>query len=246
MARRIIVDIFIPCFVDQLFPETGMNMVKVLEKVGCEVTYNTNQTCCGQPAFNAGFFDEAREVANKFLDDFSNDTSHYIVAPSASCVGMVRNAYQDIFVKSSKLVKYRAMQKKVYELTEFLTDVLGVTDIPGAALQGRYTYHDSCSALRECGIKEGPRALLSKVQGLELVEMEDVETCCGFGGSFAVKFEAISTAMAEQKVENAIATGADYIVSTDSSCLMHLEAYIQKQNKPIKTMHIADVLASGW
>ncbi|MBC5992334.1 (Fe-S)-binding protein [Pontibacter cellulosilyticus] len=246
MAKRIIVDIFIPCFVDQLFPETGMNMVKVLEKIGCEVNYNPNQTCCGQPAFNAGFFDEAREVAIKFLDDFSNETSHYIVAPSASCVGMVRNAYQDIFVKSSNLVKYRTMQKKVYELTEFLTDVMGVTNIEGAALQGRYTYHDSCSALRECGIKAGPRALLDNVQGLELVEMEDNETCCGFGGTFAVKFEAISTAMAEQKVDNALATGADYIISTDSSCLMHLQAYINKQKKPIKTMHIADVLASGW
>lgn len=223
-----------------------MNMVKVLEKVGCEVRYNPNQTCCGQPAFNAGFFNEAREVADKFLDDFSNEDAHYIVAPSASCVGMVRNAYQDIFVKSSKLVKYRAMQKKVYELTEFLTDVMGITSIDGAALRGRYTYHDSCSALRECGIKAGPRELLNHVQGLELVEMEDSETCCGFGGTFAVKFEAISTAMAEQKVDNAIATGADYIVSTDSSCLMHLEAYIQKQKKPIKTMHIADVLASGW
>ncbi|AKD05182.1 (Fe-S)-binding protein [Pontibacter korlensis] len=246
MASRTIVDIFVPCFVDQLFPDTAMNMVKVLEKVGCEVRYNPNQTCCGQPAFNAGFFNEAREVADKFLDDFSNETSHYIVAPSASCVGMVRNAYQDIFVKSSKLVKYRAMQKKVYELTEFLTDVMGITRIDGASLAGRYTYHDSCSALRECGIKEGPRALLGNVRGLELVEMEDSETCCGFGGTFAVKFEAISTAMAEQKVDNAIATGADYIVSTDSSCLMHLEAYIKKQNKPIKTMHIADVLASGW
>ncbi|GAB3199412.1 L-lactate dehydrogenase complex protein LldE [Pontibacter aydingkolensis] len=246
MAKRIIVDIFIPCFVDQLFPETGMNMVKVLEKVGCEVNYNPNQTCCGQPAFNAGFFDEAREVANKFLTDFSNETSHYIVAPSASCVGMVRNAYQDIFVKSSKLVKYRAMQKKVYELTEFLTDVLGITTIDGAALQGKYTYHDSCSALRECGIKAGPRALLNGVQGLELIEMEDSETCCGFGGTFAVKFESISTAMAEQKVEHALATGAEFIISTDSSCLMHLQAYINKQKKPIKTMHIADVLASGW
>ena len=246
MAKRIIVDIFIPCFVDQLFPETGMNMVKVLEKIGCEVNYNPNQTCCGQPAFNAGFFDEAREVATKFLNDFSNETSHYIVAPSASCVGMVRNAYQDIFVKSSNLVKYRTMQKKVYELTEFLTDVLEITHIEGAALQGRYTYHDSCSALRECGIKAGPRALLGNVQGLELVEMEDNETCCGFGGTFAVKFEAISTAMAEQKVDNALATGADYIISTDSSCLMHLQAYINKQKKPIRTMHIADVLASGW
>lgn len=246
MASRIIVDIFIPCFVDQLFPDTAMNMVKVLEKVGCEVRYNPNQTCCGQPAFNAGFLNEAREVADKFLDDFSSETSHYIVAPSASCVGMVRNAYQDIFVKSSKLVKYRAMQKKVFELTEFLTDVMGITRIKDAKLSGKYTYHDSCSALRECGIKAGPRELLNNVAGLELVEMEDNETCCGFGGTFAVKFEAISTAMAEQKVDNAIATGADYIVSTDSSCLMHLEAYIQKQKKPIKTMHIADVLASGW
>lgn len=246
MASRIIVDIFIPCFVDQLFPDTAMNMVKVLEKVGCEVRYNPNQTCCGQPAFNAGFLNEAREVADKFLDDFSSETSHYIVAPSASCVGMVRNAYQDIFVKSSKLVKYRAMQKKVFELTEFLTDVMGITQIKDAKLSGKYTYHDSCSALRECGIKAGPRELLNNVAGLELVEMEDSETCCGFGGTFAVKFEAISTAMAEQKVDNAIATGAEYIVSTDSSCLMHLEAYIQKQKKPIKTMHIADVLASGW
>ncbi|TPE46394.1 (Fe-S)-binding protein [Pontibacter mangrovi] len=246
MASRTIVNIFVPCFVDQLFPDTAMNMVKVLEKVGCEVRYNPNQTCCGQPAFNAGFFNEAREVADKFLDDFSNETSHYIVAPSASCVGMVRNAYQDIFVKSSKLVKYRAMQKKVYELTEFLTDVLGITRIEGASLPGKFTYHDSCSALRECGIKAGPRELLSHVQGLELVEMEDSETCCGFGGTFAVKFEAISSAMAEQKVDNALATGANYIVSTDSSCLMHLDAYIKKQNKPIKTMHIADVLASGW
>jgi len=246
MAKKHIVDIFIPCFVDQLFPETGMNMVKVLEKIGCIVNYNPNQTCCGQPAFNAGFTKEAREVANKFLDDFSNDTSNYIVAPSASCVGMVRNAYQDIFGKSSNLVKYRTMQKKVYEFTEFLTDVLGITSIEGASLPGKFTYHDSCSALRECGIKAGPRALLQNVADLELVEMEDTETCCGFGGTFAVKFESISVAMAEQKVENAMATGADFIVSTDSSCLMHLEAYIKREKKPIRTMHIADVLASGW
>ena len=246
MAKQIIVDIFIPCFVDQMFPETGMNMVKVLESVGCQVNYNPNQTCCGQPAFNAGFFSEAREVATKFLDDFSNDTSEYIVAPSASCVGMVRNAYQDIFVKSSNLVKYRTMQKKVYEFTEFLTDVLGITEIPGASLPGKATYHDSCSALRECGIKAGPRELLNNVDGFELVEMVDNETCCGFGGTFAVKFEAISVAMAEQKVENALATGAEFIVSTDSSCLMHLDAYIKREKKPIRTMHIADVLASGW
>jgi L-lactate dehydrogenase complex protein LldE len=245
MAKTL-VDIFIPCFVDQLYPETGMNMVKLLQKSGCEVRYNANQTCCGQPAFNAGYMNECREVAFKFLADFSNDDRSYIVAPSASCVGMVRHAYADIFKTSSKFINYRTMEKKVFELTEFLVDVMQIQKVPGSRLEGKATYHDSCSALRECGIKEGPRQLLQGVQGLELIEMAESETCCGFGGTFAVKFESISVAMAEQKVENALATGADYIISTDTSCLMHLEGYIQKNQKPIKTMHIADVLASGW
>ncbi|KAA9345669.1 (Fe-S)-binding protein [Adhaeribacter soli] len=243
---KIKVDIFIPCFVDQLYPETGMNMVKVLERVGCQVRYNANQTCCGQPAFNAGFYDASLEVANKFLDDFISDESDYIVAPSASCVGHVRGAYADMFVTSPRFINYRSMERKVYEFTEFLTKVLDIEKIPGASLNGVATYHDSCSALRECKIKAGPRALLHYVDGLQLVEMADTETCCGFGGTFAVKFEAISVAMAQQKVEHALATGASYIISTDTSCLMHLEAYIRKNNIPLKTMHIADVLASGW
>ena len=245
MVKNILVDIFIPCFIDQVYPETGFSMVKILEAVGCTVRYNPNQTCCGQPAFNAGFFDEARQVAQKFLDDFSSEESHYIVSPSASCVGMVRNSYPDIFVKSSNLVRYRNMEKKVYELTEFLVDVLGVTKIPGAKLAGRATYHDSCSALRELQIREATRTLLRNVEGLELVEMADTTTCCGFGGTFAVKFEAIATGMAEQKIENAQDTGAEFIISTDSSCLMHLEGYAKRNKKPIKHMHIADVLASG-
>ncbi|AMM52353.1 Fe-S oxidoreductase [Rufibacter sp. DG15C] len=245
MAKPV-VDIFIPCFIDQLFPETAWNMVKLLEALGCMVKYNTNQTCCGQPAFNAGFQKECRQVADKFLEDFSSEQSDYIVAPSASCVGMIRNAYADIFVTSSNFVKYRTMERKVFELTEFLTDILQVTHIPGAKLPAKVTYHDACSALRECGIKEGPRQLLGMVEGLTLAEMRETETCCGFGGTFAVKFDAISVAMAEQKVENALATGAEYIVSTDTSCLMHLEAYIKHNNKPIKVMHIADVLTQGW
>jgi L-lactate dehydrogenase complex protein LldE len=243
---KIKVDIFIPCFIDQMYPETGMNMVKVLERVGCQVRYNANQTCCGQPAFNAGFYDASLEVANKFLDDFISDESDYIVAPSASCVGHVRGAYADMFVTSPRFINYRSMERKVYEFTEFLTKVLDIEKIPGASLNGVATYHDSCSALRECKIKAGPRALLHYVDGLQLVEMADTETCCGFGGTFAVKFEAISVAMAQQKVEHALATGASYIISTDTSCLMHLEAYIKKNNIPLKTMHIADVLASGW
>ncbi|HVU57534.1 MAG TPA: (Fe-S)-binding protein [Puia sp.] len=235
------VQLFIPCFVDQLYPQTAFNMVSVLEKAGAEVTYNTNQTCCGQPAFNAGFRDEAREVCTKFLEDF--DGQDYVVAPSASCVGFVRNYYSTLFDNSSLHNDVKDLGRRIYEFSDFLVNILGVEDV-GAALKGKATYHDSCAALRECRIKEEPRKLLARVKGLEMVEMNDVETCCGFGGSFAVKFESISIAMADQKVNNALATGADYIISTDLSCLMHLDGYIRHKGHAIKTLHIADVLAS--
>lgn len=237
------VQLFIPCFVDQLYPQTAFNMVKVLEKATCEVLYNTNQTCCGQPAYNAGFRNEAKDVCSKFLKDF--DGVDYIVGPSASCVGFVRNYYGKIFDNSSQHNQVKDLGKRIYEFSEFLTDVLKIGNY-GAELNAKATYHDSCAALRECRIKEGPRKLLSQVKGLELVEMNDVETCCGFGGTFAVKFDAISAGMADQKVSNAMATGAEYIISTDLSCLMQLEGFIKGKNLPIKTMHIADVLASGW
>lgn len=237
------VQIFIPCFIDQLYPETAFNMVKVLEKATCEVEYNPKQTCCGQPAFNAGFWDEARDVASKFIKDF--DGPDYIVAPSASCVGFVKNYYGKLFENSSSHNKVKELGSRIFEFSAFLTDVLKITNY-GAMLKGKATYHDSCAALRECKIKEGPRKLLKNVKGLELVEMIDNETCCGFGGTFAVKFEAISIAMADQKVNNAIASGAEYIISTDSSCLLHIDGYIKGKGLPIKTMHLADVLASGW
>jgi L-lactate dehydrogenase complex protein LldE len=237
------VQLFIPCFVDQLYPQTAFNMIKVLEKATCEVVYNTNQTCCGQPAFNAGFWDESRAVCNKFMKDFEG--ADYIVAPSASCVGFVRNYYPKIFENSAAHNEVKEMGKRIYEFTEFLTEVLKI-DNYGAALQAKATYHDSCAALRECKIKEGPRKLLSHVKGLEIVEMNDVETCCGFGGTFSVKYESISVAMADQKVNNALATGAEYIISTDLSCLMQLDGYIKGKQLPLKTLHIADVLASGW
>ena len=237
------VQLFIPCFVDQLYPATAFNMVKVLEKAGCEVSYNTNQTCCGQPAFNAGFWDDARDVASKFLKDF--DTSDYIVGPSASCVGFVRNYYPKLFENGSAHHTVKELSKKIYEFTEFLTDVLKIENY-GAELNSKATYHDSCAALRECKIKTGPRKLLSHVKGLEIVEMIDNETCCGFGGTFAVKFEGISSGMADQKIQNALATGADCIISTDLSCLMQLDGFIKQKNLPLTTMHIADVLASGW
>ena len=244
------VDIFIPCFVDQLYPHTALNMVKVLEAVGCQVHYNASQTCCGQPAYNAGYVNESWDIAHKFLTDFPTPPAgietRYVVSPSASCVGMVRNAYTHLFKEREERYMCQELQQRTYELTEFLVDVLGITEIPKAKLAGRYTYHDSCSALRECGIRAAPRQLLDGVAGLERLEMAETTTCCGFGGTFAVKFEAISVAMAQQKVEHALATGADYLVSTDVSCLMHLEAYIRREKLAIKTMHIADVLASGW
>lgn len=237
------VQIFIPCFVDQLYPETAFNMVKVLEKACCDVEYNTNQTCCGQPAFNAGFWDEAKKVASKFIADF--DTVDYVVAPSASCVGFVRNYYAGLFDNSSQHNQVKNLSTRVFEFTEFLTSVLKIENF-GAELNVKATYHDSCAALRECKIKEGPRKLLQRVKGLELVEMNETETCCGFGGTFAVKFDTISAAMADQKIKNALATGATHIISTDLSCLMHLQGIITKNEIPLSTMHIADVLASGW
>ena len=237
------VQIFVPCFVDQLYPQTAMNMVRVLEKAGCEVSYNSNQTCCGQPAFNAGFWDDARVVCSKFLKDFDSD--EIIVSPSASCVGFVRNYYSRLFDNSSVHNDVKAIGQNIYELSDFLVNKLGITNF-GAKLPGKATYHDSCAGLRECKIKNEPRTLLSNVEGLELTELKDVETCCGFGGTFAVKFGAISEAMGEQKVENALATGAEYLISTDVSCLMHLQGYIDGKKYYMKTMHIADVLASGW
>lgn len=237
------VQIFIPCFIDQLYPQTAFNMVKLLEKAGCDIEYNTEQTCCGQPAFNAGYRDDAKAVCQKFIKDFRG--ADYIVAPSASCVGFVRNYYQKLFGNSSMHLEVKDLTKRTFELSEFLVNVLQFEDF-GATLNAAVTYHDSCAGLREIKIKEEPRKLLSKVRGLELVEMNDVETCCGFGGTFAVKFEAISIGMADQKVSNAKATGCQYIVSTDHSCLMHLDGYLRYKGTQMKTMHIADVLASGW
>lgn len=236
------VQLFIPCFVDQLFPDTAFNMIRVLEKAGCEVQYNPSQTCCGQPAFNAGFWDDARQVCSKFLKDFNSHSP--IVAPSASCVGFVKNYYAGLFDNSSQHNNVKAISQNIFELSDFLVNQLGVTDF-GATLNAKATFHDSCAGLRECGIKNEPRILLTKVKGLDIVEMDDVETCCGFGGTFAVKFEPISIAMAEQKVEHALATGAEYLISTDLSCLMHLQGYIDKKGYQLKTMHIADVIMSG-
>lgn len=237
------VDLFIPCFIDQLYPETAFSVVKIFKKLGIEVKYNKNQTCCGQVAYNSGFWDEARNVASKFITDFPYDRP--IVSPSASCSGFVKNHYARLFEDTDTLFDHDLVSKSIIELSDFLVNKLNLTDI-GAKFDGKVVYHDGCSALRDYGIKDEPRTLLKHVRGLTLLEMEDSDTCCGFGGTFSVKFEPISIAMAEQKIENALKTGAEYITSTEASCLMHLDGYIKKNNIPLKTIHIADILASGY
>ena len=237
------VHVFIPCFIDQLYPTAGFNTIKVLEKAGCNVTYNPNQTCCGQPAFNAGYWGESREVCNKFINDFSG--AEHIVVPSASCAGFIINYYSKIYDNASNQKDTKGFQEKVYELSDFLVNILKVEDL-GAQFEGVATYHDSCAALRECKIKTEPRKLLENVKGLKLIELQDNETCCGFGGTFAVKFEAISVAMGEQKVQHIVDTKADYLISTDLSCLMHIGGVMEKMEIPVKSLHLADVLASGY
>jgi len=237
-----IVDIFIPCYIDQYFPETANNMVKVLEKVGCGVNYNVEQTCCGLPAFQDGYRDNCKEVGTKLIHEFQND--RYIVSPGGACVTMIKNYYSEMFHNSMLHNEFKSIQKNIYEFTDFLVNVMHVTDV-GAKLNGVAAYHDACNALRELKIKEAPRALLSKVKGLTLREMDESEMCCGFGGTFAGKFENIAFALAEEKTNHALKTGAEYIISTDMGCLMHLEGYLKKNNIAIKVMHIADVLATG-
>ena len=178
------------------------------------------------------------------MKDFPND--RYVVSPSASCTGFIKNYYPKLFQEGdAAFVEYQRLNRNLFELTDFLVNVLKVTDF-GATFEGKVTYHDACSALREYGIKKEPRELLNNVKGLELVEMKDTDTCCGFGGTFSAKHTAVSSSMTEQKIQNALNTGAEYIISTESSCLMNLESYIIKNKIPLKPIHIADILASGW
>lgn len=236
------VQLFIPCYIDQFYPQTGFNTIKILEKAGCEVIYNPEQTCCGQPAFNSGYWDESRSLANKFLKDFNDEIP--IITPSGSCSGFVIHHYPKLFKEEfQQLEKAKAIGEQMFELTDFLVNKLQIDDL-GARFPHKVTFHDSCSALREYGIKDEPRLLLSKVNGLELIEMEESETCCGFGGTFSVKFPEISTAMVDKKTINALATGAEYIVSTEASCLMNINGFCSKNKLNVKGIHIADILAN--
>jgi L-lactate dehydrogenase complex protein LldE len=234
------VTLFIPCFIDALFPRAGISMVQILERLGHTVVCPEEIVCCGQPPFNSGYWDEARTVAAKVLAQLEN--AEVIVIGSGSCGAMLKNFYPELFKDTPQLEAAKQISSRTWEFSEFLVKKLGVTDL-GGKFPYKVTFHDGCHGLRELGIKKSPRDLLANVRGLELIEMEETETCCGFGGTFSTKFPMISTAMGDVKCTNATKTGADYIISNDSSCLMHLQGLLSRQGSKLKTIHLAEVLA---
>lgn len=235
------VSLFITCLGDQLFPAVGECAVAVLRRLGVEVAFDPAQTCCGQPAFNTGYREEARQVAARILDIFRE--AEYVVAPSGSCAAMVRVFYPELFTGDPvRLRQAEELRGRFFEFSEFLVKVLKVEDV-GASFRRRVTYHDSCHLLRELGIETEPRKLIRAVRGLELVEIEDNQSCCGFGGTFSVKFPEVSVAMAEDKLRAAADSGAEVIVANDSGCLMHLAGAIHRRGLPLQTMHLAELLA---
>jgi len=236
------VGLFVTCLVDMMRPRIGFAALKLLEGAGCEVVVPAAQTCCGQPGYNSGDRKSALALARKVLDEF--EACDYVVAPSGSCAGMIRAHYPDLFADQlAELARIEQLCAKTYELTDFLLNVAKLERID-AKFDGTVTYHDSCSSLREMGVKTQPRALLAKVAGLKLVEMNEPETCCGFGGTFALKFGDISTRIADNKCENALATGADAIVLGDLGCMLNIEGRLRRKgDTKTQVLHVAEVLA---
>ena len=241
MNKTKIVTLFIQCLVDSIYPDVGEAMVRIFRQLGIDLTCPTRQTCCGQPAFNSGYRREARVAARRFIEIF--ETAEAIVCPSGSCVTMVRQHYAELFADDALwFQRAQRIAAKTYELSEYLVDILEVDDL-GAHYNGKITYHDSCHLLRSLRVKEQPRRLLRKVSGAEFVELFDSDRCCGFGGSFSFKYPDISAAMAEDKINNIIASGADTVVGCDMGCLMNIQGMLSRKGSGIKTMHIAQILA---
>src|SRR5229473_6171031 len=238
MPRR--VSLFVPCFVDQLLPEVAVDTVKVLRRAGCDVDFPQDQTCCGQPAFNSGYWNDARPCAERFLRVFKD--AEWIVCPSGSCTTMVRVFYPELLASSPLRDEAASLGRRTFELSEFLVKILGVTDL-GAAFPHTVTYHASCHGLRELKLSDEPLQLLRKVKGLKLMDMLRFDECCGFGGTFATKFESISIAMGTSKAENVAATGAEFVTAIDSSCLLHLQGILSKRSAQARTIHLASILA---
>ncbi|HQF29705.1 MAG TPA: (Fe-S)-binding protein [Bacteroidia bacterium] len=238
-----IVDIFIPCQIDQFHPSTAHSMIKVLERLSCGVNYNIEQTCCGKAAFEDGYWDHTKEVGEKLIKEFQNE--RYVVCPGASCTATIKCQYPSIFHNSSMHNEYKLLQKHMYEFSDFLVNVMHASDI-GARYEAKAVFMDACKAVHELGIKEAPRVLLSKVRGLEMVEVQGGLPCCGISGGLERKNEELAVQMGMQLLKSVMDAGASVIISTDIECLLHLDGIIKKQKLPLKVEHIADVLASGW
>lgn len=235
------VSLFITCLVDQIFPQVGVSLVEVLRRLGVEVDFPEAQTCCGQPAFNSGFRTEARQLAERFIDVF--DRSEYIVAPSGSCTSMVKVFYPDLFEDDpARHERARQLAARTFEFSEFLVNVLKVEDV-GARFRGRVALHQSCHLLRELNVRTEPLTLLRAVRDIELVELERAEACCGFGGLFAIKYAQISGGIMQEKIDCIKRSKAEVVVASDMGCLMHIAGGLSRQRVPVRTMHIAEVLA---
>jgi len=235
------VGLFVTCLVDLFRPSIGFAALKLLEAAGCEVVVPAAQTCCGQPGYNSGDRAGAQVLARKVLHEFN--TCEYVVVPSGSCAGMIRTHYRELLAEFSELRhQVERLAERTYELTEFLQNVVKVSETPGR-WQGVVTYHDSCSGLRELGVKAQPRALLARVHGLELKEMSTPEQCCGFGGTFAVKFGEISTRICDQKCADIAATGANAVILGDLGCMLNIEGRMRRRGETTRVLHIAEVLA---
>jgi L-lactate dehydrogenase complex protein LldE len=236
------VALFVTCVVDQLWPAIGVSAVQVLRRVGCTVEFDRRQTCCGQPAYNSGYRAEARAIAQRFVETFEANDVDAIVSPSGSCTAMVRH-YEDLFDDAGWRTRARALAARTHELSAFLVHQLGVDDV-GATFPGRLTWHDACHGLRELGIRSEPRRLLSHVRGAELVELANAEACCGFGGTFSVKYPEISVAMLDEKVAAIEAAGVAAVVAGDASCLLQIEGRLARRGSRVRALHLAQVLAS--
>jgi len=236
------VSLFIPCMTEHLYPESGISMVKVLQHLGYEVEYVENQTCCGQPAFNSGYRKEIIPIAEQFIELFKD--KDVIVAPSGSCVAMIRVFYNELAICRKLQPELQQLQGKLFEFTEFLVAENRLKELQGS-FPHRVTYHDSCHLNRELGISEQPRQLIRNLSDIDFVEMESPDLCCGFGGTFSYKFSNISIAMVKRKCENIEATGAEFCLGADSSCLMNIEGYLRKHGMKAKTLHIANLLAAS-
>jgi L-lactate dehydrogenase complex protein LldE len=236
------VSMFITCISDAVYPRIGESMARLLARYGVSLTFPTIQTCCGQPAFNSGYWKEARESAKTILEAFED--SDFVIAPSGSCIGMIHH-YPKLFEDDPILLaKAKRLQQKSYEFTQFLVQVLGVTDV-GATFPHKVTYHPSCHGSRILGIKEEPLALMRNVKGMELVPLPFAEDCCGFGGTFAVKMSDISGAMVIEKADHVLESEAEVLVGLDMACLMNIAGNLRYRNKSIRVMHLAELLYEG-